>query len=256
MNIALSNLAWDHEDLDKTLTLLKSLNIKHIEGVLTKINPWSSLQETDLQGFKSKLDSYSINCSSLQSLFFGVNAKDMGDIEIITNHISRLVNYSKLLGVKVLVMGTPILRKKSEGYTWKLELIDTLKTVDSVLKGTGITLVIEPNARIYKGEYFYTCKEIVEFLKIYDFTNIKTMIDTHNLLYEYADPINEYYENLPYISHVHISENNLEPLYYREFHNVFAKELFLTGYDKLITYEVKKSENVEESIKLFAEIYR
>jgi sugar phosphate isomerase/epimerase len=255
MNIALSNLAWDHEDIDKTLTLLKSLNIKHVEGVLTKINPWSSLQETDLQGFKEKLDSYSINCSSLQSLFFGVNAKDMGDIEIITNHIKKLVNYSKLLGVKVLVMGSPILRKKTEDFTWKLKLIDTMKAVDDILKDTGITLVIEPNARIYKGDYFYTCTEIVDFLRIYHFSNIKTMIDTHNLLYEFADPINEYYENIFFISHIHISENNLEPISYNKFHNIFAKELFLSGYDKLITYEVKKSDNVEESIKIFASIY-
>lgn len=53
MNIAISNLAWNNEDLEENLDTLKQNDIHSIEIAYTKIKPWASLSLNDIQKFKS-----------------------------------------------------------------------------------------------------------------------------------------------------------------------------------------------------------
>jgi sugar phosphate isomerase/epimerase len=81
------------------------------------------------------------------------------------------------------------------------------------------------------------------------------MIDTHNLKLEGYDPIIELGKYYDYINHIHISEIKLTPIINSETHINFSNELKNLGYDKIITYEVLKCDNIESEIKKFVEIY-
>jgi len=254
MNLALSNFAWDTQESEKIFDSLKQIGITSIEGVLSKLNSWEELSNNDIVEYKSLLNSKGISIFSLQSLFYGVKCNSILDEDIFINHFSKLIEYSKLLSVKVLVFGSPSLRKKLIG---RDELLPSIfKKLDTLLDGTGIQISIEPNSKIYGGEYFFTVPEIIDFIIFNGLKNIKTMIDTHNIILEDSDPIKEFECNYEYINHIHISEKKLSPIIDSNFHLKFSNRIKELGYDKTITYEVMKCENVMDSVRDFYKIYK
>jgi sugar phosphate isomerase/epimerase len=254
MKLSLSNFAWDkHEDVS-IFENLNNLGINLIEGVLTKVSPWEELSFSTLTDYKKSLDSYNISTLSLQSLFYGVKCESILDKENFINHFKKLIDYSKHLSVNTLVFGSPSLRKKTTEWETQLPLI--FKEVDKLLDNTGIQIVIEPNSKIYGGEYFFTVSEIVNFITSNGFKNIKTMIDTHNLILEGDDPIDVLKTYITHIEHIHISEIKLETIKNIEFHTKFSSQLKEMKYNKIITYEVMKCEQIMDSVKEFYEIYK
>lgn len=254
MNIGLSNLAWDKEQALYFYKLLNSIGYSYVEGVLTKIAPWDKLSQSNLNQLKIDLNNNNLNCYSLQSLFFDIPVKSLNEKENVLNHFKCLIDYSKILGVKILVFGSPNLRKKDVNY--KMSLASLFNYLDLLLDNTNIKVVIEPNCKQYNGDYFYNCSEIVKFIKDNNFKNIRTMIDTHNLLNENLNPIEELEKNINFIEHVHVSENQLKPIENIDFHKDFAKALKKNNYKFNVTYEVKKTDNLEASIEQFSLIYK
>lgn len=250
MRLSLSNLAWDNEDNEKMLSILKNNNI-NIEGVLTKIGNWDELTNDVLLDYKKKLDSYNIKMESIQSIFYNITCDGITDEKIVCNHIQRLIDICKTLETKVMVFGSPTMRNGIIDDS--LSLI--FKKIDDLLNNTDITLVIEPNSKIYGGNYFYNLNEIVDFIEKNKLINIKTMIDTHNLKLEGYDPIVELKKYYDYINHIHISEIKLLPITNPEDHITFSNELKNIGYNKIITYEVLKCDNLENELDTFIKIY-
>jgi sugar phosphate isomerase/epimerase len=253
MKLALSNFAWNNDDSELMFNYLKQLNINNIEGVLTKLDSWDKISLDTLSHFKKSLDSNHILIPSLQSLFYNINCKNISDEDVFINHFERIIEYSKFLSVKVLVFGSPSLRKKVD--KWEESLCRVFKKLDDMLENTGIEISIEPNSKLYGGDYFFTVPEIVSFIKKNNLKNIKTMIDTHNIILEELDPIYELKTYYEYINHIHISENNLHPIKDINFHLDFSSEIKKINYDKIVTYEVISCDNILESIKLFSQIY-
>ena len=183
-----------------------------------------------------------------------MKCNDLTDTDIITKHFDRLINYSRLLGVKILVFGSPNLRKKTNG--WEESIVKVFKHVDEYLIGTGIKVLIEPNTSNYGGEFFHTVSEIVEFIKSNDLQNIRTMIDTHNSKLEGKDPNVEFVEYFNYIEHIHVSEPKLVVIKDDEFHNNFSNTIKNSNYNKTITYEVMKFDELIPSIQIFSKLYK
>lgn len=253
MKLALSNLAWDYKESIDMFNFIKKYNINNIECVLTKIDDWSNLNPDLINEYSNFINSYGIKTNSIQSLFFGLDINSLKDYEIIITHVNNLINYSKILGINTMVFGSPNLRKKYIG--WENDLIKLFNVIDSMLDYTNINMVIEPNASIYGGEYFLTLDEIIEFIEHNKFTNIKTMIDTHNLILENNDPIIELLKYKDYIKHIHISEKNLDLFKTNEMHQRFSNQINKMAYKGMVTYEVKKQDNLLDSIVEFSKIY-
>lgn len=55
---------------------------------------------------------------------------------------------------------------------------------------------------------------------------------------------------------IDISEKNLEPIKNLNFHKKFSNYLKKINYNKIITYEVMKCENIMDSVKKFYDIYK
>ena len=253
MKLALSNLAWDYKESIDIFNFIKKNNINNIECVLTKIDDWSNLNSDLINEYSNFINGYGIKTNSMQSLFFGLDINSLNDYEIIVNHIDNLINYSKILGINTMVFGSPNLRKKYIG--WEGDLIRLFNVIDSMLDYTNINMVIEPNASIYGGEYFLTLDEIIGFIEHNKFVNIKTMIDTHNLILENNDPVIELLKYKDYIKHIHISEKNLDLFKTNEMHQRFSNQLNKIDYKGIVTYEVKKQDNLLDSIVEFSKIY-
>ncbi len=254
MNLSVSNLAWDSDENRQIFKKLNEVGIGQVEVALTKISSWGDLTDEVLFTYKNLLLENSLSIKSLQSIFYNTGITSLEESDSFLSHIKKLIHVSKILGVNVLVFGSPSLRKKFKNHN---QIIDELfLKIDEYLNDTGIEFSIEPNSKIYGGEYFFTVDEIVEFIRKNKFNNIKTMIDTHNILLESQDPVevlNTYYEH---INHIHISEKELKPFTLNDFHITFAKVIKDKNYDRTLTYEVLKHDDFINSLSKFSLNYK
>lgn len=253
MNLALSNLAWDYGD-DSIFENLKSNDIELIEFVFTKLCNWDSLNDNLIYDFLKKINSHNLKIKSVQSLFHNINCNTICDYSVVIPHFEKLIHYCKILSCEILVLGSPNLRNLNNSS--QNDLSKVFLQLDRMLRNTNIQISIEPNSKLYGGNFFFNVLEIINFIEGNKLKNVKTMIDTHNLINEGFLPEIELINNFKFINHIHISENNLDVLNDIKFHQKFSKTLKKIGYEKIITYEVKKQNNVWDSVKLFTEIYK
>lgn len=249
--LIVSDLSWNLNS-EKTYSMMSNCGVTGVECVFSKINSWENLQESEIYSYKNKIESYGLIPYSAQSLFYGINTSLQNKNEII-NHFERLIFYSKILNLKFLVFGSPNLRKISKN--WENNLVQIFEAIDDKLNNTNIKVLIEPNARVYGGEFFNTLPEIVTFIKRYKFNNIGTMFDLHNIELELFEPVSFLKEYIDLIEHVHISEQKLAPLQNYQKHKLISKTLKELNYNSGITYEVASSEMTLNSIPFFSEIY-
>ena len=160
MKLALSNFAWEFSELETISEVLHKNNIEYIELVFPKYDTWENITIQKLIELKHLLDSHNLKVLSTQSLFYNVDCTSITtDSNKFISHVKKLIEFSKILGIKVLVFGSPGLRKSSE--TTDLSLQETFTIIDELLDGTDIIFCIEPNSKLYGGDFFYTVKEIV-----------------------------------------------------------------------------------------------
>jgi sugar phosphate isomerase/epimerase len=253
MKLAVSNLAWDFSENNEKFTQIRDCQIGYVEGVLSKLGNWDEITNEVLKDYKLLLDNNNLKVKSVQSIFYNYDSNGLHDSDNIIYHIKRLIEFCEVLGVDIMVLGSPNLRKSTDNLYDKLS--ETFKKIDEILESTGIQILIEPNTKSYGGSYFHNLNEIVDFIISNQLRNVRTMIDTHNLILEGYNPIFEYIKFEKFISHIHISESELKPLHNENFHKSFAKILKDMDYSKIITYELKPTEDFVNTVGEFYKIY-
>ena len=183
---------------------------------------------------------------STQSIFYGSNIKSFDDDNIL-EYLNFVIDECSKCGIKIIVFGSPSLRKGNKNI-----LLNIFDYIDDRLKDNKIYLCVEPNSKYYGGQYYYSLDEIVPDIEKY--SNVKTMIDTHNLILEGENIIKQYKKYSDYIKHIHISEKDLKPIKdwnkYYEFVDFLKEECYNYG----ITYELKPPENIIEESKKFLKL--
>lgn len=224
MKFGISNLSWNLED-DK---LVKSnlTDYDYIETIFSRIS----------HGYYST-----------QSIFYGSDVSSFENYSSTFNRLNHVIDECKKYQVKVIVFGSPSLRKGS-----KTNLLEIFNQIDSKLKEYGIYLCIEPNSRYYGAKYYYTLSEIVDDIK--NFSNIRTMIDTHNLILENISVTDSFLKYKKYIKHIHFSEKDLVPISDYSFYYNLIDFLKNEQYNEGITYELKLTDNIIKESKKFIEL--
>lgn len=242
MDLAISNLAWNN------LEEIKNTNIKYIECVFSKIKDINELTEADVLKWNDEVRKSGFIPYSVQSINFNSPIKKFTYDEVNVNFYDKIINFCSLLGLKRIVYGSPTIRSGEVDQG----VLNLFKYIDSKLKGSELIWCIEPNSRFYKGDYFFDVEEIVNFLKEKNFNNVKTMIDTHNGILENRNIENDIVKYKDYVEHIHISEKNLMPLENLQFHKEVSNTLKHINYNKVITYETKFLQNIQEFVKIYS----
>ncbi len=251
MNLAVSSIGWNSRDNEKIFEILKKNKITRIEGVLSKIDSWENLTINKIISYSEILNQNKISIPSIQSIFHNLNFESLNNKSII-NHIIKVANFCKILNVGVIVFGSPSLRKKTKDISI---LTKIFKEIDIIVSDNNVKLCIEPNSKVYGGEYFYNLEEIIEFIDQGSFKSIKTMLDTHNSILEGGNPIEEVSKYFNYISHIHVSEYGLTPIKNTNLHKKLSIELKKNRYENIITLEVLNFDDIESDITNFCKIY-
>ncbi len=243
MNLGITQLAFNSShELEDLAPLLSELKIQNLEIIPFRMNS----KEDSIIKISKK---YDLTLGSSQSILFGSDIKDFLQ-EDFPDYIVSVFNRFSNLNTNVLVLGSPGQRKSFEEDRLSIQF----HKIDKSLSSNSI-LCIEPNCQSYGGGYFFTVSEIADFIRKNRFTNIRTMIDTHNIINEGQSPSQIFEEFADLIHHVHVSENELSSFQESEEHRKLAKSLKEFNYRGIITYEVKPQSNLEESLKQFKSIY-
>jgi sugar phosphate isomerase/epimerase len=229
MQIGMSNIGWDIEDVRKNTDLALSLGFDYIESVYIKA-PLSRA------------------VYALQGIFY------QSDILSFSNHkcydyFCNIVDYCLANEINIITLGSPAMRTGNKNH-----MLDLLHRLDSYIDKRDCIICVEPNARKYGGEYYYALNEIVN--DIQSLNNIKTMIDTGNLEAEGFDPIEEFKKYSDFIYHCHVSTTSLGPIFPGQANIKNIEEMKKMGYDKNITYEYTNSNNIEKEMKDFLNLIK
>ena len=242
MKLGISQLAFNtDEDFESFISILKENSILNIEIVFPKIISWKNVDLIYLKKYINKLHKLGFNTLSTQSITYNTPLKSFCD-ESFIEHISQISDLCKITNTKIMVLGAPKLR---DIYNESI-LINNFSKIDFYLKKNNQILCIEPNNSWHGGKFFLYLDEIVSFIKKGNFTNIKTMIDTHNIIKENKNPADEFIKYQEYISHVHVSEDNLDSFKVSNLHIELKNCLEKENYENLIVYETKICENIKE----------
>lgn len=221
MKFGITNLAWEEKDVASIENQLKKFD--YLETVFSR---------------RSSGIYY-----STQSIFYGSDIKSFDD-ESILDYLNYVIDECFKCGIQIIVFGSPSLRKGDKNI-----LLNIFDLLDDKLNQNQMYLCVEPNSKYYGGDYYHSLDEIVADIKKY--SNIKTMIDTHNLLLE-GESLNDQYEKYSeYIKHIHISEKDLIPIDDWSLFSNFIDFLFNKCYNYGITYELKPTKEIDEHFKQF-----
>ncbi|MDD1448727.1 sugar phosphate isomerase/epimerase [Dolichospermum sp. ST_sed8] len=235
MKLGVSAIGWEVEDHSEIVLHLPD-GIELLEAVPFKRH----------SRFSGCLQKY-----SAQSLFYGMDIDAFGNEQAFDLCFAKLMAMAQKYEWKRMVLGSPGLRKGDRHY-----LMDALARNNNALAAIDCIVCIEPVARPYGGEYFFTVEEIVQSLAEYSLSHVATMIDTNSAWLESQWPEDVLIQYFPYIKHVHISDQNIGAIICQDKHERFADALRNTGYEGGVIRELLKAKNYPGEYDYFAQIYK
>lgn len=235
MKLGVSAIGWEAEDHSDIVLHLPD-GIEMLEAVPFK-------RHSEFSGYLQKY--------SAQSLFYGMDIDAFWDEEALRSCLCLLIDKSKQFGWKRMVLGSPGLRRGDCRY-----LMDGLAEVHHLLEEAECTVCIEPVARQYGGDYFFTVEAIVERLAEYALSRVQAMIDTNSVWLENQLPEDVLIQYFPYIAHVHVSDKKIGPIVQQEKHERFADALRNTGYSGVVVRELLKAKDYPGEYHYFAHLYK
>lgn len=187
--------------------------IYNIELPISKISKDFSNNKKKLKAFKLKMEKYSINVSSVQSIFYNKerwNIFDLKKHKVILNHLHKVFKISKYFRAKNIIFGSPKNRYLDK-YSDKKNSIIFFNKVAKIANNFDINFCIEPNSKYYNCNYINNTSDAIKLVKLINNKNILINADTGNIFLE-KDKCAEVYKNYKLFGNFQISEKNLVSL--------------------------------------------
>lgn len=240
MQLAISNLATND------LADITDSGVNLLECVFSKIDNINNLTTSKILLWKDLLP-LNLIPYSVQSLTYGCGLVDFSLSEVNIKLIDKILDLADILQIKRLIFGSPTIRRNQPD-------VSMFKYIDERLLGTDTFFCIEPNAQTYGGNYFFDVEEIYNFVTKNKFSNICTMIDTHNSWLEKRDIKKDILNFREKIQHVHASEIDLLGFTSIKEHHKVADTLHKINYTQVITLESKNLQGVKEFLQVYGNI--
>lgn len=252
MNLSISNIAWNEEDDDKVYDKMRRLGFKFLEIAPTRWVSKDPYSHHNILFAKSKAEKlykeYDIKIASMQSILYGVNDrlfKNVGERNNLKEKVKEAICYAREINCNNIVFGSPrnrIIENRDEQFEIGVEFF---KELSKYSEKNNVFLSIEPNPIIYNTNYINTTEEALKLVKEVDNKYFGVNYDIGTVIYNNED-INVIEKNINKINHIHISEENLNPIKERELHKRLNKILRKNNYEKVVSIEMKNNEDIRE----------
>lgn len=190
---------------------------------------------------------------AFQALYYPHTWTLRDDYDAVLAYTRKLVDIACFLGVRVLVFGSPALRRvESEADVERF--VEFARAVGDHIGARGLKLCIEANARAYGCNFITTNAECAAMVERIGHANVRMVLDTGCTLMEQQSVVHDLERFAPLVAHVHFSAPRLGSVFDvadLSFPNV-RRALDRVRYTGLITLEMLTAtrEAVEDSLVL------
>ena len=227
-------------------------------------NPYEHAKEAALIAEELK-ETYGFVVPSMQSIWFGRQENLFASEEerqVLLAYTKKAIDYASAIGCKNLVFGCPRNRNVLDTDSLSQEQIvniaaDFFKELGDYAFEKGTVIGMEANPPIYNTNFINTTEDALELVEKVDSKGFLLNLDVGTMI-QNEESATILTGKVSLINHVHISEPGLKLVEARELHKELADILRTEAYDRFVSIEVGKQEDVtvlKKAIEYVAEVY-
>lgn len=265
MKLSVSNIAWGQNDIEGFLRFLVQQECNGLE--LSASTVWQEpvdVPRSTLGQFKKTVKAYNLEIPSAHSLTY--TRPDLSFFESeqsrmnLVDYVRKLGEMADVLEIPVMVFGSAKSRQignRNRDECMKL-VIDTFSEMAKNIEPLGVTILIEPLSKM-ETDCINNADEAMEIIRAVNHKNLALHLDLKSSFAEQEDLESVCSRHLSYIKHCHVSDPAMKPPS-KEFsgHYDAAKAIKKSGYDKYISLEIKKVDDLDllrESLTFVKDLY-
>ena len=253
MKLAVSNIAWMPKDRLSAYQLLTEFGFSGLEiapGLLfhDADDPFNPTEQVIIRALEEIHDA-GLSLVSMQSLLFGVEGAALFEsVEARSRFetgIERAINLAGRVGIPNLVFGSPkqriVPRDMSKEDAWS-EAAMLFRRMGDTAQAANTLLAIESNPAAYGTNFLNTLEEASSFVSEVNHPAVKVILDigAMHMNGEFGSTPEQISSICMKLSHVHISEPNLNPAPADEKQaETILKALKVAGYNRAVSIEMK-----------------
>ncbi|SEK44669.1 Sugar phosphate isomerase/epimerase [Pseudobutyrivibrio ruminis] len=262
MHLSISNIGWTVENDNKVYEMMRENGFDGVEIAPTRIIPEAPYDHlSEVSNWKKELkNKYGFEVPSMQSIWFGRSEKLFGteeEREALLSYTKKAIDFAETIGCKNLVFGCPRNRNFPENGNVDVA-VSFFKELGDYAYAHNTVLAMEANPPIYNTNFVNTTAQAIDLIKQVDSKGFLLNLDMGTMI-ENNESIDVLKDNIRFINHVHVSEPGLKPIEKRNIHRELAQLLNEKGYDKYVSIEVGKQEDIEklaDMMEYVREIFR
>ena len=221
--LAISNIAWHKEDDEAVYTAMQQAGFTGLEIAPTRIfpeMPYENLTSALLFGGYLK-NQWGFSVPSMQSIWYGQtgNIFNPADAEHLLDYTAEAFQFAHSLNCPSLVFGCPKNRMRALGDSDAAAEAFFMQAGNLAAR-YGVRLAIEANPPMYTN-YLNGTAEAFSLVKRLDNPGLAVNLDLSTMLAQ-GEKLQNFVDDLKYVSHVHISEPGLAPIQKRPEHKELA----------------------------------
>lgn len=224
MKLAVSNIAWAPADRDAAYAILRGAGITGLEiapglffdGAADVFVP----TEVEAEAALGAMRRAGLELVSMQSLLFGVEGAALFEgeagLDRLRAGMGRAITLAGRVGIPNLVFGSPRQRNMPDGLDREAAgslAVDVFRRFGDAAAVAGTRISIEPNPAAYGTNFLNRIAEAEAFVRRVDHPAITLIVDVGALHmngdFDTVETVAE--RAVALVSHVHISEPNLDP---------------------------------------------
>ena len=261
MKLAISNIGWSYDNDNQIYEKMIKYGYSGLEIAPTRIfteNPYNRCQEAGTWSFKLK-KLYNFTIPSMQSIWFGKSEKlfaSKRERKELLDYTKKAIDFAEAIGCGNLVFGCPRNRNVEDGMDTEPALNFFYEIGEYAYK-KGTVIGMEANPSIYNTNYINDTLSAIHLIERVKSKGFLLNLDLGTVIQNQED-INEIKGKVQLINHIHISEPGLQPIQKRELHNKLRDILSEENYNKFISIEMGKLDDVaiiENTLKYVEEIF-
>ena len=245
--LSIYNIGWSAENDLLVYELMNRYNFQGLEIAPTRIfpeTPYKKKSEAIMWSRQLK-NKYGFSVPSMQSIWYGRQEKIFGSIEerqILLDYTKKAIDFAVAIGCKNLVFGCPRNRNLTKQTDEKLA-IDFFKELGDYAGDKGTVIGIEANPTIYNTNYINDTESALTLVEEVNSKGFQLNLDVGTMI-QNGEKVCELIGKVNMINHVHISEPNLKPIKERKLHSELKELLEKENYNKFISIEMGRVDDI------------
>lgn len=253
MRFAVSNIAWEAKDDEYMLRELPRHGIAALEIAPTRVFPEDPYQRLpEARTFAQKLrEDHSLPICSMQSIWYRRTERIFGtpsEVNALIEYTKEAVLFAEAIGCPNLVFGSPKNRIVPEGGEAE-HAAGFFRSIGDFAAEHGASIALEAVPASYGTNFLNSTEDLFEYVQMVGSEGLKMNLDFGTMIINGEDPA-DVARYVPYVNHVHISENALAGIERRGEHEVFLAALAKAGYSRSVSIEMRNQEDPAKVLEI------